>query len=454
MVTGPMLLVIFFAALTVLLVLIVVFKANPFLALLGTGILTAFAAGFPASEIGDIVATGFGGTLRGIGIVVGLGIILGRLLAEAHATDQIAQSTLNTVGEKRSPLALALSGFVVSIPVFQDAAFVILMPLARRLSRITKFSFLTFVTALGVSTIVTHALVIPTPGPIAVAGNMGVDFGVFIIYALIVAIPAALVASVFYASTLKNVAPTLTTEMEQIMASEEEAAKSEDTKGRPSGALSFGVLLLPIVLILVGSIATFLLPKTGFAAQFFGFIGDKNMALFIGVLFAIYALKRYISTSITSVIVESAAAAGMIFLITGAGGGFGRVITQSGIGDYLVETMSGLQITPVLLAFILSQLLRLGQGSTTVALITTSSILGPVAMQFGASPVLVGLAACAGGIGLSMPNDSGFWVVSRFSGISVPNTLRTWTAGGTIAGVTALAMVLILNAFSGVLPGL
>lgn len=473
MVEGPMLLVIFVVALTVLLVSIVKFKANPFLALLGTAIFTGFLVGFPAGEIGDLVATGFGNVMRGIGIVVGLGIILGRLLAQAHATDRIAMSTLNAVGEKRSPLAIALSGYAVSIPVFQDAAFVILMPLARKLSRITKYSFLTFVTALGVSTVTTHSMVIPTPGPVAVAGNMEVDFGVFLGYGLLVSLPAVLLGAVAYAMTMKDVEPTLTVEAEMEMQEEAELERQEAAeleRGRsgatattttgdspstgPTAMRSFGVLVLPIALILTGSVMAFLLEEGTGLYQAFAFIGDKNMALFIGVLVGFWALREFVKGGLTDVIVHSAAAAGMIFLITGAGGALGLVITESGIGSYLVDTMTGLAITPVVLAFMLSQMLRVGQGSTTVALITTSAILGPVAAEMGSSPVLVGLAACAGGIGLSMPNDSGFWVVSRFSGISVQNTFRTWTAGGTIAGFTALAMVLLLSLFADVLPGL
>ena len=450
MVTGPLLLVVFVIALAILLISIIKFKANPFLALFGTAILTGFLVRMPIDKIGSTISADFGGTLGGIGIIIGLGIILGRLLAEANATDQIADTMLAKVGEKRSPLALALSGYLISIPVFQDAAFVILMPLAKKLSKITGTSLLTMITALGVGTIVTHALVIPTPGPVAVAGNMGVDFGIFLIYAAIVALPAVLVGGVFYAKTMANRPATINPEAEAAF----EASHADSSGKRPSASLSFGLLLFPIILILVGSIMSFMLPKESAAAGFFRFIGDKNLAVFLGVILAGFKLKPYIKAKFNDIIIEAAASAGMIFLITGAGGGFGRVITESGIGKYMVDTMSVWSISPIILAFILSQILRTGQGSTTVALITTSAILGPVAMQMGASPVLVGLAACAGGIGLSMPNDSGFWVVSRFGGISVQDTLRTWTAGGTIAGVTALGMILLLSAFSGFLPGL
>jgi GntP family gluconate:H+ symporter len=449
MVTGPALLVIFFVAIAILLLVIIKFKINPFLALLGTAIVTGFLVLMPLNDIGANIARGFGGTLQGIGIVIGLGIILGQLLSEANATDRIAYGMIESLGAKRSPAAIAFSGYLISIPVFQDAAFVIMMPLARKLAKMTKISFLWMITALGVGTITTHALVIPTPGPTAVAGNMEADFGIFILYGMLIALPAVIVGALVYGRTLRNRQP-MPMETTAATAEKEEAPADQ----RPSMGLSLFVLLFPISLILVGSILSFLLPKDNPAIRVFAFIGDKNMALFIGVVVAILLLRKYIKKSLNDVIIEAAAASGMILLITGAGGSFGTIITASGIGKYFVDTMQGLNMSLIVLGWVLSQILRSAQGSTTVALITTSSILGPLAIPLGASPVLVGLAICAGGIGLSLPNDSGFWVVSRFGGITVQDTFRTWTTGGTLSGLTALSVILILDLLRGVLPGI
>ncbi|GAB4368051.1 MAG: gluconate:H+ symporter [Spirochaetales bacterium] len=450
MATGPLLLLYFFLAIALLLLSIIKYKINPFLALLGTAIVTGLLVMMPLKDIAGNIAAGFGNTLRGIGIVIGLGIILGQVLSEAHATDQIAHGMLEKFGERKAPTALAFSGYLISIPVFMDAAFVIMMPLARKLARITKTSALTMITALAVSTVTTHAMVIPTPGPAAVAGNMKVDFGLFILYGMIVAFPAVLVGALLYGKSLRNRFP-MQTENNIALDSDENESNNDN---RPSLSLSLFTLLLPILLILIGSILNFILPKGSSLGMFSAFIGDKNIALFIGVVVAILALKKYFKRSLDEIIVEAAAASGMILLITGAGGSFGTIINQSGIGKFFVETMGNLNISPIILGWVLSQILRSAQGSTTVALITTSSILGPVAAQMGASPILVGLAICAGGIGLSLPNDSGFWVVSRFGGLSVQDTFRTWTVGGTLSGLTGLLMVLILSIFSGVLPGL
>ena len=374
---------------------------------------------------------------------------MGQILAEANATDQIARTLVKKVGDKRSPLAINIAGYLVSIPVFFDAAFVIFEPLIRTLSSRTKIPFITYVTSLAVGLIVTHAVVIPTPGPIAVAGNMGADFGLFLLYSIIISVPAALIGGYLFGTFLGRKSPAIAT-----VSTAEASAEGSVSGNRPSAALSIFVLLLPIVLILAGSIMKMVIKSEGGAQTFFGFIGDKNIALLIGVLFAIISLKKYIPRSIDEVIVTAVSSAGMIFLITGAGGSFGNIIKGSGIGDYLVQVFSEMNMPLIVLGFVLSQILRSALGSTTVALVTTSSILGPVAAQMGVSPVLVGLAICAGGIGLSLPNDSGFWVVSRYANISVNDTLKSWTAAGTIAGVTALIFILVLSLFSGILPGL
>lgn len=449
MVTGSLLLVIFLVAIAFVLVTILVFKINPFIVLLLGGVLTGFLVGMPIDKIGSTLASGFGGTLTGVGIVIGLGIVLGQILAEAHATDQIANSLVKRVGDKRSPLAINFAGYLIAIPVFFDAAFVIFEPLIRRLSQKTKIPYITYVTSLAVGLIVTHSMVIPTPGPVAVAGNMGVDFGFFVLYSIIVSLPAGLIGGYVFGTYLGKKSKTTLIPQEDIV-----EKKETDTKVKPSTTLSLSVLLLPVLLILLGSIMSLLLPKDTGMARFFGFIGDKNVALLIGVLVAMLALKKFIKRTMDEVIVTAVGSAGMIFLITGAGGSFGKVIQSSGIGDYLVVLFTQFNMPLILLGFILSQILRSSLGSTTVALVTTSSILGPVVTNMGGSGVLVGLAICAGGVGLSLPNDSGFWVVSRYANISVQDTLKSWTLGGTIAGVTALIIILILSLFTNVLPGL
>ncbi len=442
-----MLLVVFLIALIVLFVLILKMKLEPYLALIGVALGTGVVIGIPLSEVPGIVASGFGNTLTGVGILIGLGVIFGQFLAASGAVERIAQSVLKVFGIKRSPAGLALTGTAVSIPVFFDAAFVILSGLIKSLTKKTGIPVISFVTALGVGLIVSHSMIAPTPGPLIVAENTNSDLGFFILYGIICAIPATLVGGYLYGMFIgKRIQPN--GEIEEAQVSE-----AEKPRKQISTSLSLGMLALPIVLILLNTFSKLLFPDTQLAA-FFGFIGDKNVALFISVIVGVIVLTPYISTPKQTLYSEAISSAGIIILITGAGGSFGAVINQSGVGDHLIATMQSWSIPVFLLAFIFSQILRASLGSATVALVTTSSILGPLAIDLGVAPVLLGLAICAGAIGLSLPNDSGFWVVNKFGKLTIAQTLKAWTVGGFVAGLSALGMVYILSLFSGILPGL
>lgn len=454
MVSGPLLLVVFVISISLLLLAIIKFKINPFLALMGVSILTGLGVRMPLPDIAENISLGFGNTLKGVGIVIGLGIILGQILAESKAINAIASGMLKRVGNAKANLALTLSGWLISIPVFQDAAFVIFMPLVRQIKKTTKKPLVSLVASLGVGTIAAHSLVIPTPGPVAVAGNMNVNIGTFLLYSIIVSLPATLIGGVLYAKYLEKQAFKNGTD--QNYPDEEVSGDGNvemDPSKLPSMTRSLSVLFFPLILILVGSIASLLLPEGSALKPIVSFFGDKNIALFLGVIVGFIALKDYFTKNTNEIIMEATQSAGLIFLITGAGGGFGTVINNSGIGQYLVDTLTTFNVSLIVLGFVLSQVLRSAQGSTTVALVTTSSILGPLVASTGLSPVLVGLAICAGGIGMSLPNDSGFWVLSNYSGLSVKDTIKAWTVGGTIVGLSAFGIILILSVIPN-LPGL
>lgn len=436
MVTGPYLLIAFVVSVAILLFLIIKMKVNPFIALLFSSIVTAFGVQMPMEEIPKIICAGFGGTLTGIGIVIGLGIIFGNLLHEAGATEAIAKGLLNMTGKKNAALAVTAAGFLISIPVFMDAAFVIMMPIVKYVAKETKKSIMVFVCALGVGTIVGHCLVIPTPGPLAVASNMNAGIGGFLLYALVAGICGITVGGWLYGMRF-NSYPVYEGELEEAI---------EETKNLPGFGLAMATLLFPIILILLSNVVVSVFPKGDFLYELFAFIGEKDIALFLGCIVAFASLRKYYARSFNTMVVEAADSAGLILLITGAGGAFGKVLSTSGIGDYLVTSMSDMSISPIVLGFLLSALLRASQGSATVALVTTSSILGPAIAGAGVSPVLVGLAICAGGIGFSLPNDSGFWVLSRFSGITVEETLQSWSVGGTLASLAVFVVVMIIAA--------
>ena len=449
-----LLLIVFAVSLVFVLVSIIKFNLHPFLSLLIGGLIMGILAGLPLTQVADGLAAGFGSTMQGIGILIILGVGLGHLLHISGCTSQIAAAMLKLTGQKRAGVAVNLTGYIVSIPVFFDAAFVILVNLVKSLSRKGKIPFVSLVTALSVGLIVTHAMVIPTPGPIAVAGTMGVNIGWFLLYSIVVSLPASLVGGVLYGKYLggkAEYADDFANAFDDI--EEEEIQESADL---PSGALGIFLIFLPIIIILIGTIASMLLEPGTSAYIFFSFIGNKNIALLIGLLAAFFSLRRYVKDSFNDVVTEAATQSGIILAITGAGG---AIINLTGIGEKLVGGMAGMTegagIAMIVAAFVISQVLRAAQGSTTVALVTTSAIFAPIlAGMATVSPILVSLAICAGGIGLSLPNDSGFWVINRFSKFDVPGTIKVWTVGGTIAGLTALVILVVLSMFTGVLPGL
>lgn len=449
----------FFVALIFVLVTIIRFKQHPFIALLIGGILMGLLSGMSLTDIANAMADGFGGTMSGIGIIIVLGVALGHMLHITGATEQIAALMIKKTGQEKAPLAITLTGLIVSIPVFFDAAFVILVELVRSISRKAKIPFGTLVTGLAVGLITAHAIIIPTPGPVVVADTMGVNLGWFLLYSIIVALPAVLIGGVVYGKRLGR-SPDFADNFGEIEG--KESAKEWDYKestDKPSGALGIRLIFLPIVIILLGTIVTMFLEEGTFAYDFFNFIGNKNIALLIGVIVAYLRLKKYMKSGFSEAITQAATQAGVILAITGAGGAFGKIINSTGIGDELVNSLTGLTqgagIGVIIAAFLISQILRAAQGSTTVALVTTSAMFAPLMTSLpGVSPILVGLAICAGGVGVSLPNDSGFWVVNRFTGFTTKQTLKVWTLGGTISGVTSLLVILVLSFFINALPGL
>src|SRR5690625_4845777 len=377
-----------------------------------------------------------------------------KMLEASGADHKRAQTLVKIFGTKKTPAAVSLTGGLVSIPVFFDAAFIILVNLIKNLSKQAKISMMTLTTSLSVGLIVTHGMVPPTPGPLIVADNVGASVGFYILYGIIVSIPAVLVAGVFYAKWIgKNKPVYSNTDEDSEEQSKEQITDSMGDKKEISAGLSFGLLLFPIILIVIGAFLD-LQNYDNVIVNSLMFIGETNVALFISLLVTAVFVRPYLKEKTTGLYKDAIESGGLIILISGAGGGFGAVLNESGIGNYLVELMTGWSMPILLLAFLFSQILRAALGNTTLALITASTVLGPMAAELGASPLLLGLAISAGGIGLSLPNDSGFWVVNKFSNLSVKDTLKTWTAGGTIAGVTALAMVYVLSLFEGILPGL
>lgn len=431
-------LILFALAIGILLFGIIRLKINPFLVLLSVGIFTGLAAGLPITKVTKLLSDGFGSTMGSIGIMVALGILLGKVLADAGATEQIARLFLNSIGARFSILAICITGYIVCIPVFLTAAFIVFMPLLRDLSKKGNIPLIGLVTSLTIAGLATHCIVIPTPGPLAVMGNLNLPVGSFLFWALIVAIPPAL-AGLISAKIFSRQA------FMQINTVGLDDGEYDANRSKPSGSLSLFVLLLPILLILIGGLMAEFLPKDNSFTSLFSFIGDKNIAMLIGVAIAGLLLKKYFSKSFETLVASGGADAGLLILIVGAGGAFGSVINGSGISDHIVKLLSSWNMPLLVTAFLLTAILRAAQGSATVAAVTVSSIMAPMLASSSENPVMIGLAICCGSICMSFPNDSGFWVISRYSGLTVPQNLRMLTLMSTITGIVGFLTVLLIN---------
>ncbi len=465
-----MLLLVFLISIAVLLLCIIKIKLNPFVALLvcayGTGILAlATYAGSGAapenfSSIADVTAcvtNNFGSTLGSIGIVTGLGVMLGMFMYESGGIDNIVDKVLKAVGPKRSQYAVSVAGFITGIPVFGDVVYIMFAPMLRVLSRKTGYSMAAYGGALAVATTCTFALVLPTAPPLAVAGAMGINVGVFFFYALISAFFGMFMGGIVYGGIVNRQDQRAGkqwdfSDLDAELAENAAAAASRKPKMGAMAAMS--ILLVPIVLILLGSFSAFLLPEDSQVLKILAFLGDKNVAMTIGVLYGAFISRPHLNRSITEIMTDGADKIGLVLLITGAGGAYGGILKACGIANVITDGLQGFHMPILVMCFMIAQVLRIATGSTTVALTTTAAIVSTAAAASAVSPVLCAIAVCAGGIGLSLPNDSGFWAVSRFFHLNEVDTIRGWTVGGFVAGASVLLFTCVLSLFQGFLPGL
>lgn len=461
-----MLLLVFLISIAVLLLCIIKIKLNAALLVCayGTGLLAlATYAGGTAPEgfasIADVTAcvtSNFGSTLGSIGIVTGLGVMLGMFMYESGGIDNIVDRVLKAVGPKRSQYAVSVAGFITGIPVFGDVVYIMFAPMLRVLSRKTKYSMAAYGCAISVATTCTFALVLPTAPPLAVAAAMDINVGVFFFYALISAFVGMFVGGIVYGGFVnrQDQKAGKTWDFSDLDAElAENAAKASD-KPKMGAMMAMSILLVPIFLILVGSFSAFLLPKDSQLLKVLAFLGDKNVAMTIGVLYGAFVSRPHLNRSITQIMTDGADKVGLILLITGAGGAYGGILKACGIAKVITDGLQGFNMPILVMCFVIAQVLRIATGSTTVALTTTAAIVSGAAAASGVSPILCAIAVCAGGIGLSLPNDSGFWAISRFFHLNEIDTIRGWTLGGFVAGVTILIFACILSLFQGILPGL
>lgn len=435
-----------------LIILILKTKIHAFLALIITSAVTGLIGGMPTNAVLDSITSGFGSTLGNIGIIIGFGVMMGQIFEVSGAAERMAQKFIKKLGKGKEEIALSITGFLVSIPIFCDSGFVILSPLAKAISRKTKKSVVSLGISLAGGLVITHSLVPPTPGPVGVAGIFGINVGSLILWGIILAIPMT-IATILYAKYIgKKIyqIPTedgLSWERPEYVEPVYDSLYEEDEKELPSTFMSFAPIVIPIILILLNTV-TSALGAEGTAASIVNFLGAPVIAVGIGLIVSIYGLAGKYSREETLEYMEKGIkSAGIIILVTGGGGALGAVLRESGAGDYIANLIAKTALPPILLPFIIATLVRLIQGSGTVAMITAASITAPILANLNTNPVFGALAACIGSLMFSYFNDSFFWVVNRMIGITdAKEQMQVWSVTTTIAWAVGLVELLLVSA--------
>ncbi|QFZ22365.1 GntP family permease [Saccharothrix syringae] len=443
-------------SIALLLAMIIRWKVEPFIALIIVGLLVALAAGVPvetlvgsaqkASE--SLLEKGFGGILGHVAAIIGLGTLLGAVLEASGGAEVLTRSLLRAFGEKRAPLAMGLAGLIFGVPVFFDIGIFVLAPLVYVAAKRSGRSIVLYAMPLLAGLSVMHAFMPPHPGPVAAAGLLGVELGWIILMALAVAIPAWLVGGVLFSAWAGK---RLHVPVPEEMLAAAEKLRGDEQKGEPPLGLVLGIIAVPLVLILAGTFGSILLAKGSVPYGVFTFLGTPAVALTIAVLLAFWLLgfRRGMSREqVTELSAASLRPVAMILLVVGAGGFFGAVLAATGVGKVLATSLSDLGLPVIALSYVISCGLRIAQGSATVAIVTTTGIVAPVVADLGYSQpqlALVVMAIAAGSIIASHVNDGGFWIVSRYFGLSVKETLQTWTVLETILSVVGFAMAMLLS---------
>ncbi|GAA3344973.1 gluconate transporter [Lysinibacillus fusiformis] len=423
-------------------------KLHPFLALLMSAFFVGIASGMPLLTVVESINTGFGGLMTSIGLVIIAGTIIGLILEKSGAAYRMAEVVLRIVGPKRPQLAMSLIGYIVSIPVFCDSGFIILSSLQKSLAKRANVTIASMAVALATGLFATHVLVPPTPGPIAAAGNIGAaDYlGTVIVIGLLVAIPATFVG---YMWSVKVATKIRVPEDDVEALDYEEVIKSFGKM--PSTFKAFLPIVLPIVLIGLGSIASLVGDPESTFNTIFKFLGSPTVALFLGVAAAFLLLPEISETTLTGWIGESLKEAAPILLITGAGGSFGNVIKNAGVGEMLQEMDLGMFASGtlfLLVPFLVAAALKTAQGSSTTALVITSTLVAPMLVTLGiegAVPLaLVVMAIGAGAMTVSHVNDSFFWVITQYSGMEVTQAYKAQTVATLLQGIVTIIITMVL----------
>ena len=404
----------------------------------------AVATGMPLQSIVASFENGTGNTLGHIAIVVGLGTMLGKMMAESGASDRIAETLIHLFGERRVSWSMMCAALVVGLPVFFEVGFVLLIPIAFTVARRTRTSLILVGLPMLAGLSVVHALVPPHPAAMLAVTIFHADVGRTILYGLLIGIPTAAIAGPIYA---RVIAPRIVLDAHNPMA--EEFAEHDMNRALPGFGLSLTTILLPVVLMLIGSWAGVLAAPASAANRALHLLGSADIALLAAVLVSFITLGRMRGFSRETILKfsnECLAPTANITLVIGAGGGFGRILQDSGVSQAIVAVALHAHVSLLLLGWLVAALIRLATGSSTVAMTTAAGILAPILMHSpGVRPELLAIATDAGSLIFSHVNDGGFWLVKEYFNMSVGDTMKTWSISETLIAVIGLLLTLALS---------
>jgi GntP family gluconate:H+ symporter len=442
------LLLIALVAVVGLILLIARFKLNSFVALMLASLFVGVCSGMRLADVPRSFLEGMGKVLGEIAMVIGLGTILGKMLAESGGAEVIATRLVRALGEKRLPWAMMLIAFIVGIPVFFSVGLVLLAPIVFTLARETKTPLLRLGIPLVAGLSVMHGLVPPHPGPVAAMGIFNeiggkTDMGKTILYALLIGLPTAILAGPLFG---RFVGDRIEIELDGIA---EQLTQAARPKNPPAFASTVLTILLPVLLMLLATAGRLALPQDHWLRQCGDFVGNPSVAMLVAVLFSFYSFgfgRGFDRDQLSKFSNDCLAPVALMLLVVGAGGGFSKVLSECGVGKAIAELAKGANLSPLLLGWLVAALIRVATGSATVAITMAAGIVAPLAAGTpGVNLELLIIAMGAGSLILSHVNDGGFWFVKEYFNLTVPQTLKTWTVMETIISVAALALVLILN---------
>ena len=415
-------------------------KVSPFLSLLLVAIATGLLLGMPAATVLKSIEKGVGSTLSGLALILCLGAILGKILEASGAAEKITITLINGFGLKKIQWAVMLTGFLIGIPLYYNAGFVILVPLVFMLVKKTGLPLLYVAIPMAAALSTTHCFLPPHPGPVVLVNAFGADMGKVLVYGIIIAIPAVIVAGPLLGRFLKNI---------QSAAAPVVSSPEKIQVQLPKAFPSFMIALLPVLLITLSVVYNAFLDQAHPLRQFFSFVGEPVIALFVSVILAIYYFGIRAGIQMDNImkwVSDAIAGIAMILLIITAGGVFKQVLQDSGTGSYIASFSSKWQMPPLVFGWVITALLRVMIGSATVAGITAAGIVSPLVAAGTVSPELMVLAVGSGSVFGSHINDSGFWMYKEFFRLTLKQTFLSWTVMETLISIIGLAGVLVLNA--------